>query len=328
VQVRNRWHRLQQTHSLTDESHQKRVHEAAVALLIGGTSDSLGLSLGDQNNGETPSTCIKGADHGRAMWSPQEDAMIEEGVRKHGCRWRQIAASLPGRSDSSVRNRWMRMLKDREAMKSQNDPQRQRRQSEPRPPPLPPPSRGPVAIPPAEALAARVADFNLIPHRTMPPNATAVNMIALRIAEGGAPMLPLPPPPMPAAHLPAGIGMRPAEPRHPSQPSRVSRPQSLPFALPPPPMLPPTLPPTAMPPADSFGSLLAGRSAASAGEGEPEVPAVAVHHSGPLAEGRGTSLAKPAPGSRPAAWAEATPLPTLSADSGSDNLSALPDAPS
>jgi len=56
--------------------------------------------------------CIRGFDHGRAMWTASEDAIIAEGVRQFGCKWRQIAATLEGRSDSSVRNRWMRILKD------------------------------------------------------------------------------------------------------------------------------------------------------------------------------------------------------------------------
>ena len=37
--------------------------------------------------------------------------VIQEGVERWGCKWRQIAALLPGRSDSSIRNRWMRLLK-------------------------------------------------------------------------------------------------------------------------------------------------------------------------------------------------------------------------
>jgi hypothetical protein len=53
----------------------------------------------------------KGGD-GRTKWSAEEDALIYEGVRMHGCRWRQISAELPGRSDSSVRNRWRRLEKD------------------------------------------------------------------------------------------------------------------------------------------------------------------------------------------------------------------------
>jgi len=49
------------------------------------------------------------AAHARAIWSPHEDELIIEGVRRHGCKWRQIAAMLPNRSDSSIRNRWVRL---------------------------------------------------------------------------------------------------------------------------------------------------------------------------------------------------------------------------
>ena len=46
---------------------------------------------------------VRGADHGRHMWTAQEDRIIEDGVRRFGCKWRQIAALLPNRTDSSVR---------------------------------------------------------------------------------------------------------------------------------------------------------------------------------------------------------------------------------
>ena len=45
----------------------------------------------------------------RQGWSEAEDAIIREGVARLGFRWRLIADSLPGRSDSSIRNRWHRL---------------------------------------------------------------------------------------------------------------------------------------------------------------------------------------------------------------------------
>jgi len=50
-----------------------------------------------------------GSAHGRSVWTAEEDRVICEGVRSLGCKWRKIAALLPGRSDSSVRNRWSRI---------------------------------------------------------------------------------------------------------------------------------------------------------------------------------------------------------------------------
>ena len=46
---------------------------------------------------------------GGNMWSPEEDAAIQEMMRKHGNKWTLIAKHLPGRSDNAVRNR-MRVL--------------------------------------------------------------------------------------------------------------------------------------------------------------------------------------------------------------------------
>lgn len=55
----------------------------------------------------------RGAAHGRAIWRPAEDALIEEGYLRYGAQWRRIAATLPGRSDSSIRNRWVRLQRER-----------------------------------------------------------------------------------------------------------------------------------------------------------------------------------------------------------------------
>ena len=45
----------------------------------------------------------------RKEWSAAEDETIRESVLQHGCKWRRIAALLPGRSDDAVRNRWNRI---------------------------------------------------------------------------------------------------------------------------------------------------------------------------------------------------------------------------
>ena len=45
----------------------------------------------------------------RKEWTAAEDEVIRASVAQFGCKWRQIAAQLPGRSDDSVRNRWGRL---------------------------------------------------------------------------------------------------------------------------------------------------------------------------------------------------------------------------
>lgn len=46
----------------------------------------------------------------KVAWTREEDAAIEVGVRRFGCKWSRIAEVLPaGRTDDSVRNRWKRL---------------------------------------------------------------------------------------------------------------------------------------------------------------------------------------------------------------------------
>ena len=104
--VRNRWHRLQRRHSLGDSIEGRR------------NLDELLAACGIDKNWAPPPDPLdptadgRRSDHTRTMWTSSEDAIICEGVRRHGFKWRQIAASLSGRTDSSVRNRWRRLGKD------------------------------------------------------------------------------------------------------------------------------------------------------------------------------------------------------------------------
>ena len=122
--VRNRWHRLQATHGLGLGGE----GDAALDSLLASKGwsapmlpvtheegdDEVGGAGGAAGGAPERKTGIA---HGRSMWSDEEDRLIEEGVRRHGCKWRAIAAALPGRSDSSVRNRWMRIQKERDMLR-------------------------------------------------------------------------------------------------------------------------------------------------------------------------------------------------------------------
>jgi len=108
--VRNRWHRLQRSHALNDTEEGR---SALDGLLISSGVDPNWLppELAEAGGG-APVAPVRGADHGRAMWTAEEDRIIEDGVRRLGCKWRQISGLLPNRTDSSVRNRWMRLCKE------------------------------------------------------------------------------------------------------------------------------------------------------------------------------------------------------------------------
>ena len=170
--VRNRWHRLQRTHSLsnTEEGNAALDQLLIVAGVLtpeeaaskpsqapGSAAAAAAAAAGPSAAAPAPGSpaaaaaaagpstpldaapdekCVRGSDHGRAMWKPEEDELIEEGVRRFGLKWRKVASALPGRTDSSVRNRWQRLQKERE----------ERRKN---PPPGKPPIPGASAPPPA-----------------------------------------------------------------------------------------------------------------------------------------------------------------------------------
>ena len=117
-QVRNRWHRLQKTHALGNGEEGGAALDAL--LLASGTPVGMMaehqqvLAPGPEVQPEEGGGRKTGSAHGRSMWAAEEDRLIEEGVRRFGCKWRQIATALPGRSDSSIRNQWMRGCTARE----------------------------------------------------------------------------------------------------------------------------------------------------------------------------------------------------------------------
>ena len=66
--------------------------------VVAGVSQGMATGMASGRNGSE-----------RKEWSAAEDDTIRNGVALHGCKWRKIAAMLPGRSDDAVRNRWNRL---------------------------------------------------------------------------------------------------------------------------------------------------------------------------------------------------------------------------
>jgi len=73
---------------------------------------SAAASLGEKSHGGGARNVAE-----RKEWTASEDELIHSSVLAHGCKWRIIAAQLPGRSDDAVRNRWNR-LKEAQAPKA------------------------------------------------------------------------------------------------------------------------------------------------------------------------------------------------------------------
>jgi len=102
--VRNRWHRLQKIDIGTRYRHIPEMESDEAKWL---------LEASDAAVGAVRLTIPAPSERARAPWSAEEDRLIMDGVEAHGCRWRLIVANLPGRSDSSARNRYLRLQKER-----------------------------------------------------------------------------------------------------------------------------------------------------------------------------------------------------------------------
>lgn len=62
---------------------------------------------------------MPGGVHGHMRaWDPEEDRLIIEMLSQHGPRWAKIVKELPGRTISSVRNRWQRIDRGRRITQS------------------------------------------------------------------------------------------------------------------------------------------------------------------------------------------------------------------
>ena len=102
--VRNRWHRLKRAKANADTNEGRAVTDLMAAAIM---TDLLLPQISEKDAAASRSS--PSSEHSRASWSAEEDATLFEGVRRHGCKWRVIGRIL-GRSDSSTRNRYKRLL--------------------------------------------------------------------------------------------------------------------------------------------------------------------------------------------------------------------------
>ena len=104
--VRNRWHRLKRAKANADTNEGRAVTDLMAAAIM---TDLLLPQISEKDAAASRSS--PSSEHSRASWSAEEDATLFEGVRRHGCKWRVIGRIL-GRSDSSTRNRYNRLLRE------------------------------------------------------------------------------------------------------------------------------------------------------------------------------------------------------------------------
>jgi len=93
--------------------------EAMVACVDCGAWRAWSSGMEVARGGRTPShpsdvlLCAGGAHENMRAWLPEEDHIILDMVASEGPKWTKIVGRLPGRSVSSVRNRWQRIEKGR-----------------------------------------------------------------------------------------------------------------------------------------------------------------------------------------------------------------------
>lgn len=87
----------------------------ATRMLPGRSEDSIRNRIYRlRQDGWLPESNGRGRILDRHHWTEAEDRILADGILEHGRRWRAIGRLLQGRSPSSIRNRFERLLRDRQ----------------------------------------------------------------------------------------------------------------------------------------------------------------------------------------------------------------------
>lgn len=111
--VRNRCFRLQKQHPIATSEEGVHALDGLLLATHGIEPPTAPADAGAAAAGGKAPARAHHAEHQRHAWSADEDRIIVDGVQQLGCKWREIAKFLPGRTDSSIRNRWMRLQKEK-----------------------------------------------------------------------------------------------------------------------------------------------------------------------------------------------------------------------
>ena len=116
AETRRRWKSYEDA-LLIDAVTQGATPEAVFAtrMLPGRSEDSIRNRVYKlRHYGSLPESNGRGRILDRHHWTEAEDRILGDGILEHGRRWRAIGQLLQGRSPSSIRNRFERLLRDRQ----------------------------------------------------------------------------------------------------------------------------------------------------------------------------------------------------------------------
>ena len=96
--------------SVRNRLHQLRARCTTVPVTESSPYDSGSSTAQDSSSGQDPTANMPSDGIFWTEWTAEEDRVILEEVSSNGFKWRRIATQLPRRSESSVRNRYTRLL--------------------------------------------------------------------------------------------------------------------------------------------------------------------------------------------------------------------------